>query len=45
MTDPDNEEKDSSDGITDFDHVDYEEELERMFPNEDEREDFVTQNM
>ena len=45
MPDPHNEEKDRSDEITDFDQFDYEEELKRMFPNEDEREDFVTQNM
>lgn len=44
MSDPNDEEKNPEE-ITDFDQFDYEGELEKMFPNEDDREDFVTQNM
>jgi hypothetical protein len=44
LSDPNDEEKNPEE-ITDFDQFDYEGELEKMFPNEDDREDFVTQNM
>jgi hypothetical protein len=37
------EEEKSSDNA--FDDYDYEEEIKRMYPNEDEREEFVTQGL